>query len=48
MLGITKKGEKAWVTFTAPVEESEAVELMGEWNDWEPEAMKQKKMEIFI
>ncbi len=43
MLGITKKGEKVWVTFTAPVEESEAVELMGEWNDWEPEVMKQKK-----
>ena len=43
MIKITKKGKKVSVTFTAPVEESEAVELMGEWNDWEPEAMKQRK-----
>jgi len=41
MLKITKKGNKAWVTFTAPVEES--VMLVGEWNDWEPEEMKVKK-----
>lgn len=41
MLKITKKGNKAWVTFTAPVEED--VLLVGEWNDWEPEEMKVKK-----
>ena len=43
MIEITKKGNKVRVTFTAPVEESEAVKLMGDWNDWEPEVMKQRK-----
>jgi hypothetical protein len=43
MVKITKKGKKAWVTFTAPVEEVESVELVGDWNDWTPEVMKQKK-----
>ena len=43
MLKITKKKGKAWVTFIAPVEEVDSVELMGDWNDWAPEAMKQKK-----
>ena len=43
MVKITKKGKKAWVTFTAPVEEVENVELVGEWNDWVPEEMKRKK-----
>lgn len=41
MVKVTKKGNKAWVTFTAPVEGE--VELVGDWNDWEPEAMKVKK-----
>ena len=43
MLKITKKEKKAWVTFIAPVEEVDSVALMGDWNDWTPEAMKQKK-----
>lgn len=43
MVKITKKGTKAWVTFTAPVEQAESVELLGEWNEWQPEVMKQKK-----
>lgn len=41
MVKVTKKGNKAWVTFTAPVEGE--VTLVGEWNDWEPEEMKVKK-----
>ncbi len=43
MLSTTKKDDKVWVTFTAPVEESESVALVGDWNDWTPEVMKQKK-----
>lgn len=43
MIKITKKGKKAWVTFTAPVEKVDNVELLGDWNDWTPETMKQKK-----
>lgn len=41
---ITRKAGKAWVTFAfTPREAVEKVEVLGEWNDWEPEAMKQKK-----
>lgn len=41
---ITKKAGKAWVTFAfTPKESVEKVEVLGEWNDWKPEAMKQKK-----
>jgi len=43
MIKITKKGKKAWVTFTLPSTVGESVELSGEWNDWENEAMKVKK-----
>ena len=43
MVKITKKEKKAKVTFTAPFKEVDSIELMGDWNDWEPEAMKQKK-----
>ena len=43
MVKITKKEKKAEVTFTAPFKEVDNVELMGDWNDWKPEAMKQKK-----
>ena len=43
MLKITKKGKKAWVTFTAPVTLCETVHLKGSWNDWKPEVMKRKK-----
>ncbi len=44
MIKITKKGNKAWVTFTfsstAPIER---VSLLGEWNQWKEEPMKKKK-----
>ena len=43
MVKITKKGKKAWVTFTAPTTECETVAIKGSWNDWKPETMKQKK-----
>ena len=43
MIKITKRGKKAWVTFTAPCSDCEEVQLKGSWNDWKPEAMKQKK-----
>ena len=43
MLKITKKGNKAWVTFSIiPMSESE-VFLCGDWNEWENEKMKVKK-----
>lgn len=41
---VTTKGNKAWVTFTfTPSTEVQTVEIVGEWNDWTPEAMKAKK-----
>lgn len=41
---ITKKSGKAWVTFAFQPQNSVGkVEVLGEWNDWEPELMKQKK-----
>ncbi len=43
MLKITKRGTKAWVTFTAPAAECGSVHLKGSWNDWRPEPMKRKK-----
>ena len=43
MVKITKKGKKAWVTFTAPTTECETVSIKGSWNKWEPETMKKKK-----
>jgi 1,4-alpha-glucan branching enzyme len=43
MIKITKKGKKAWVTFTLPSTVGESVELSGEWNEWKNEAMKVKK-----
>lgn len=43
MIKITKKGNKAWVTFSLPSSEGESVEICGEWNDWESEPMKVKK-----
>ena len=43
MIKVTKRGPKAWVTFTAPYPESEEVLLKGSWNDWNAEPMKRKK-----
>ena len=43
MVKITRRGKKAWVTFTAPVGEGETLWLKGSWNGWEAEPMKRKK-----
>lgn len=50
MIKITKRGNKAWVTFAiAPSEELASVAVAGEWGDWNSEPMKQKKNgEYFI
>ncbi len=40
MVEITKKGKKVSVTFTVPIEKSECIELMGDWNNWTPEVME--------
>jgi len=43
MLKITKKGNKAWVTFTFVPESKSEVFLCGEWSEWKDEKMKVKK-----
>ena len=43
MVKITKKGKKAWVTFTVEGNGSEDMKIQGSWNEWEPENMKKKK-----
>ncbi len=43
MIKITKKGNKAWVTFTILPKEGESVVLCGEWSEWKDEVMKVKK-----
>jgi len=44
MIKITKKAKRAWVTFSLnPDLTVDSIELLGEWNDWKPEPMKQKK-----
>jgi len=44
MIKITKKSNKAWVTFSLnPNYKISSIEVLGEWNDWKPETMKQKK-----
>ncbi len=45
MVKITKKGKKAWVTFTAPdtVAGAENVMIKGSWNDWIADPLKRKK-----
>ncbi len=44
MIKVTKKGNKAWVTFTFQPEDSvESASLAGEWNGWQYENMRQKK-----
>ncbi|RRS30344.1 MAG: hypothetical protein P794_07245 [Epsilonproteobacteria bacterium (ex Lamellibrachia satsuma)] len=44
MLKIKKNEKKVWVTFTVvPETEHEYVEIIGSWNDWKKEKMKQKK-----
>jgi len=44
MIKITKKTNKAWVTFSFNSDDGiSSVEVLGEWNEWKPEAMKKKK-----
>lgn len=43
MLKITKKGDKAWVTFSFTPEKESEVFLCGEWSEWQDEKMKVKK-----
>jgi len=43
MVKITKKGKKAWVTFSVIPNDGEEVSICGEWNDWQDEQMKIKK-----
>lgn len=43
MIKVTKKGKKAWVTFSILPEENETVCICGEWSDWQDEPMKVKK-----
>ncbi|MFK5881179.1 MAG: hypothetical protein QM482_03110 [Sulfurospirillum sp.] len=43
MIKITKKGKKTWVTFTISPQNTQSVEISGEWNSWKNEAMKKKK-----
>lgn len=48
MIKITKKGLKAWVTFSVKPNEGEVISLCGEWNDWKNEPMKVKKVVKYI
>ncbi len=43
MIKITEKDDKAWVTFSVEPMDVESMEIVGEWNNWEPEPMKVKK-----
>lgn len=44
MIKITKKGNKAWVTFTLEAMQADAApSICGEWSDWQEEPLKQKK-----
>ncbi len=43
MVKITKKGKKAWVTFTISTDESDEMAIKGEWSGWEAEPMRRKK-----
>lgn len=43
MVTITKKGNKAWVTFNVYPNTGEQITLCGEWSDWKSEPMKIKK-----
>ena len=43
MTKVTKKGNKAWVTFTIVPKDGDTIEICGEWNDWKHEPMKLKK-----
>jgi 1,4-alpha-glucan branching enzyme len=40
---VTKKGQKAWVTFSITPDGVDTASVCGEWNDWQDEPMKVKK-----
>lgn len=49
MVKVTKKGAKAWVTFSILPNGDESISICGEWNDWQDEPMKVKKSgELYI
>ena len=43
MVKITKKGKKAWVTFTVHGDGMDTMAIKGEWSSWKVEPMKRKK-----
>lgn len=43
MVKITKRGSRAWITFTVSGEGFERVDIKGAWSGWEREPMKRKK-----
>lgn len=44
MIKVTKKDNKAWVTFTFPNnDDAKSVHVVGEWSEWANEPMKRKK-----
>jgi hypothetical protein len=44
MIKVTKRGKKAWVTFTMPASSAvTGLAIKGSWNGWQAEAMKRKK-----
>ena len=43
MVKITKKGKKAWVTFSIEPDGVEDIVICGEWSDWQDEVMKVKR-----
>jgi len=44
MVKITKKGNKAWVTFTLQeVAQNQTPTICGEWSNWQEEPLKLKK-----
>jgi hypothetical protein len=43
MIKVTKKGKKAWVTFSIDPDGVDSAFICGEWNDWNDEEMKVKK-----
>ncbi len=43
MVRITRRGKRAWVTFTLGGDGFESARIKGEWNGWQDEAMKRKR-----
>lgn len=44
MIKVTKKEDKAWVTFSfSGAKNINSIDILGEWNEWKKEPMKQKK-----